>query len=250
VLDKEKFLGVYFGLYFHPILRHIRKEKIDFAINSSASFSSRAIYLMLCSGAEKISAVASNNKKNIWNTFIDNKIEIPLKKELHQIQKISLIFKQNRLPFKLPKKFTSRKISQPRVLLCPHSSSLKNQWDITNWILLFNSLRKNNVEVDVCLPRQSAFGSLFEREINYPQDTKSLINLIKEYDLVISQEGGIGHIAAALSKSLITISSPNLKIRWKPWLKNSDFIQANHNISNIKVSLILKKIAKYLNQKK
>lgn len=243
-LQKEKFFGHYLGLYFHPLFKEIRKQKFDLAINSSASYSSRAIYMMHCTGVKKIASVPSKNK-TLWNFLIDKKIKIPQKKELHQFKKVFLIFKQNNLIFSLPKKFISKKLSRPKILICPHSSSSSNQWDIKNWQTLYEYLVKVKMEVDVCLPENSSFRMDFKNAI-YPQNTKSLIKLIKKYSLVISQEGGVGHVAAVLKKSLIIISIKNLRKRWAPWVDSLDFIQANGNLYKINVDFVLKKVRKYL----
>jgi ADP-heptose:LPS heptosyltransferase len=244
ILQEEKFLGHYLGLYFHPLLKKIRREKFDLVINSSDSYSSRAIFIMLCAGAKKIATVSSNNK-TFWNFFIDKKIKISQKKESHQFEKVSSIFKQNNLIFSLPKKNISKPSSRPKILICPHSSSAENQWDIENWQNLYMSLKEKYRTVDVCLPKNSNFKINFSHA-KQPQNTKSFIKLIKKYNLVISQEGGTGHVAAALKKSLMILSNKNKKKRWAPWINELDFIQANGNLSKIDVDFVFKRVQKYL----
>ena len=68
VVEKEKYYGNFYGLFFHPILKKIRKEKFDLAISSSGSYSSKSIYLLKSTGAKKISAVPSTKDK-FWNFF-------------------------------------------------------------------------------------------------------------------------------------------------------------------------------------
>ncbi len=244
ILQEEKFLGHYLGLYFHPLLRKIRRKKFDLVINSSASYSSRAIFMMLCTGAKEIATVASE-KKIFWNFLIDKKIKISQKKESHQLEKVSSIFRQNNLVFLPPKKFISTQPSLLKILICPHSSSPKNQWEIKNWQILCDRLKEKNKIVDVCLPRNSNFKNNF-KNVKYPHDTKSLIKLIKKYSLVISQEGGVGHVAAVLKKSLVVLSNKNLKKRWAPWINELDFIHANGNLAEIDVDFVYKKVQKYL----
>jgi ADP-heptose:LPS heptosyltransferase len=244
VLPSEKYLGHFLGLFFHPIFKAIRKEHYDIIINSSASYSSRAIYMMKCCSAKAIAAIPSN-KKTFWNFFINKKIKLP-KNNLHQIKKIYNIFKQNNLLFQIPKKFIPRKIRNPKILLCPQSSLPKKQWDLKNWKLLYEHLNQDKNKVDICLPKNSYFNSYFFNKTQKPSNTKALILLLKEYDLIISQEGGIGHIASILRKSLITVSKNDLRSRWGAWLEDSDFIHGNGKISNITVKQVLKKTYNYL----
>jgi ADP-heptose:LPS heptosyltransferase len=107
------------------------------------------------------------------------------------------------------------------------------------------SLKEKYRTVDVCLPKNSNFKINFSHA-KQPQNTKSFIKLIKKYNLVISQEGGTGHVAAALKKSLMILSNKNKKKRWAPWINELDFIQANGNLSKIDVDFVFKRVQKYL----
>jgi ADP-heptose:LPS heptosyltransferase len=245
-LKTEKYIGHYLGLAFHPTMKQIRKEKFDLAISCSASYSSRSIYMLKCTGAKTISATINTKIKAFWNVLIDKKITIENGKTKHQMLKVIEIFNQNNLELSLPEKLCASKSSNKKILLCPQSSALTNQWSIQNWEYVYNTLQDKEYSVEVCLPPKSHFIKNFSSHLIIPKNTRDLIQSISQYDLIITQEGGTGHIAAALKKTIIVISNHDLEKTWAPWSKDLFFIHGNGCIKKINPDMILDKIENYI----
>lgn len=237
----DTYFGVFWLNYFNPTFRKIRKIKFDLAVNASATYSTKAIFLLLCTGARLKVAVPNLLKSKILNLFIDNKLLIK-NNNAHQIIKVHLIFKSLGYNFDVPEKFITDERQVQKILLCPNSTYPNDQWGLSKWLELYHKLCADGYIVNFCvLP--NTFKTM--PNVIIPADTNNFIEQVGMFDLVISQEGGSGHVAAMLKKKIVILSNRNVMEKWHPWATNYLYIQETP-LDNLSVVYVYKRVINYI----
>jgi len=230
----EKYLGSPLLLRFHPKIREMRLRNFDLAINASAKYVTKAIYLLNCFNSKYKIAIGRQRGRQFWELLLDNVAPFDSGlDEKHQVWKMCAVFKRTGLRFSAPPFGQSSVTKVKKILLCPEVNRASSQWPISNWESLSSELQREGYEVLFCASPK--FLHQFDH-LTQPKSVLELINLIRGFDLVICQEGGTSHLAAVLNKHLITLSGTAIKNTWFPWTVNGHLLEETQSIESISVS--------------
>jgi len=124
----------------------------------------------------------------------------------------------------------------PKVVLCIQTTKSQKEWGIENFIILAEQLITHyNYSIIFLGDRKDENVEKIERSnkkiLNLLNKTtiNECINIIKESDLVISNDSGLMHIADMLNKKLIALFGPTLPSKFGPINNNSIVIDSNRN---------------------
>lgn len=234
----EKYLGSPFGLFLHPTIRQLRTRIFDVALNGSAAYSSKAILLLASVRARYKVAVAHRSEHRIWQIALDDCR--PMERDLwevHQVTRVSNVFKRASLTLATPPKAIHIKHPSKclRIGLFPESNRKQSQWPHEKWLDLATSLKDAGHEVIVFLSKKNkSHPFTFLTSIN-PPGTTELIAQIKTLHHVICQEGGVSHLAAMLRLPVTVLSGVLIRETWLPWTDGCYLIERTGQITDVTV---------------
>jgi len=247
----ERFLGNKFLIFLSRELRKIRAHNYDLSISGSGGFSSQNSLISLVIKSKSKSGIISPHG-SIWDMVYN----IPIREQelsppgTHQIIRLSEIFSialgidrfevlPPVLDIKTSKQKPSKKVS---VALFPEASRSISQWDIAKWEDLTKEIQDHGLTCKWVLK------STITRDEGaiVTSNTKSLLEEINKYDVVICSEGGISHIAPALKKFTIILSGSQIATNWKPWSPLALLIEKPGKINSIEPRDVFQHVKIYL----
>jgi len=207
-----KYIFIKYGIFFHPIIRKLRKEAAyDVIKGASGSFSSYTAYIAVIIPALKKVGI-KKNKISIWNYAWNIPIEKPQYRGLHQVARITNLASALNIPTQEPEEPTLKTIQiKHGILLCPSSTRLEQNWPYWEQLERMLSSHGHKIKWLAEKPKSSQCGILIAK------NTTELLNILDASEIVICYEGGISHCAPALKTATICISSRNIASTWGPY---------------------------------
>jgi ADP-heptose:LPS heptosyltransferase len=233
----SSFWGIAYSALFQSRMKKLRSRRFDLAINCSGSFSTKAIFTLLFFRA-KFKIAVGNPKRKFWSVFLDN--ALPLDESLrssHQVEKIVSLFRRANFDLSLPSPSVQKMGESERFLLFPECNRRESTWPLSNWLCLREELIERGFLVTLC--GSSDLEASVNINVSSPKNTKELIQLIRDYDHIVSSEGGVSHLAALAGKRITSISGVNIKKIWFPWSFDARLIEREGNVVSITVEEIL-----------
>ncbi|MDL1969665.1 MAG: glycosyltransferase family 9 protein [Candidatus Desulfofervidaceae bacterium] len=254
------------------VLKEIRREKFDLAINLRPDFSPSAARIVWASGARyRLGTQPVLKKHQKWKFFYDIFIPYPSQALQHEVDRtcfllsplgVSLEEISKNLYFAIPtellsqaqKFFASHSLPLHKAI-CLHLGGRKEAnrfWRISNWAKLYQMLKKAGY---------SAFFTYTFSDRGDFQDLCHILNeippnfcshslkafgaILKYAGLFIGVDGGAMHIAASLKVPCVIIFSKTSITRWHPWHVPQLCLQAEDKNVN---SILPEKVAKAVKQ--
>ena len=234
----SSFWGIAYTLLFESRMKELRLRRFDLAINCSGSFSTKAIFTLFFFRA-KLKVAVGNSKRKFWNFFLDN--ALPLDESLrncHQVEKIISLFKRAKYDLSLPSPSVKKRGASRSFLLFPECNRTESAWPLSNWLHLRDLLIEHGFLVTIC--GSSKLAASVNIEVSSPKNTKELIWIIRDYDHIVSSEGGVSHLSALAGKRSTTISGVSIKNIWFPWSFDASLIEREGNVHSITVEEVFK----------
>ncbi len=253
------------------VLRKIRQEKFDLAINLRPDFSPSAARIVWASGAKyRLGTPPLLKKHQKWNFFYDGFLPIP-EKNLHEVERTcsllsslgvslediskNLYFAIGAGPLTQAQKFFASSNLPLHKAICLHLSGRKEAdrfWDLSNWAKLYQILKKAGYSAFFTYvfsdkkDFQDLCRILNETPPNFCSHSLKAFGAVLKYaGLFIGVDGGAMHIAASLKVPCVIIFSKTSITRWHPWNVRHICLQAEDKNVN---SILPEKVAKAVKQ--
>lgn len=252
----ERYLAGYWGLYFHPTYKEIRRLKLDMSI-VVGSYSSRAAVMAFYCGASFRAGVISN-KGSIYDLLYD----LPLSPEVqraeeHQVIKTAAQFHLAGfdIPLKIPE-IKMPRCSEPEqglVCICPDVPRKSSRLPAEYYAGLISLLGLQPWVKEIRLllhGKNSPYWRLVNETPVMHVATPSFHEFIKELALckyVVTAEGGTSHLAAAIGVPTVVLSGVNINKTWIPWSSKAVLLEKTDAVNEIPVTEIMEQLKSYQN---
>lgn len=117
---------------------------------------------------------------------------------------------------KVPEAPPKDSTAPPKILLSPGASGELKKWDPAKWQRLASILRAQGFHC-VFIREPDRKPSVLDDEEEWSGDIEQLASLLASADLVVAIDSFVGHVAAAVGASTLTIFGPQLPELWTPW---------------------------------
>ncbi len=231
----DKYWGSPYLLAFHPLIKALKTEMFDVAVNSSGSFSSKAIFILNLFRSRYRIAVCSKEKR-FWSLFVDDGHALHCSLEnTHQLIKLASIFKRAGIKLDIPI-IAGAANSTGHFLLFPESNRKNSTWPMESWLQLKSKLESLGYVVSICGSKQ--LKSIFQQALT-PNNTEQLIETVAKYGHIVCSEGGMSHLAAISKKQITVLSGVSIQHTWFPWSRDCRLIEKPNRIDVTKVDEVL-----------
>jgi ADP-heptose:LPS heptosyltransferase len=135
------------------------------------------------------------------------------------------------------------------------AGSDERKWSKIGWISLAKLLKENNFQVSIiCALKDKTIQEEIANEANVNcaeifSSLKQFVNLINNFDIIITPDTSITHIASALKKKVVLLMSNtnNHEIQWSPIGVEYRVINSENGLLNIKSKEVFDKINELIN---
>ncbi|MDF1593819.1 MAG: glycosyltransferase family 9 protein [Desulfobacterales bacterium] len=256
--EKNRFFSALFGalklicrLYFHP------QKEFDVVFDLQG-FGETAILSFLTGAPIRVGRTKESFlRKKIYNSFIKANWELEHRTR-YFVRAVSEACGHSApeiIPAPtFPKIATNRKINRRLVGFNIGSSTESRRWSESNFIELAKRISKRGFEIRFFLGPQDKFlipkiknvCDEYNWDLSYDEDL-NIINTISECLILISNDTGPGHIAAAMGLPIITLFSTTDPDNAKPLTDKAVWFRNENDINMITVSEVEKGFLELLN---
>jgi ADP-heptose:LPS heptosyltransferase len=242
ILNEKSWLGQNF-LFLNPVIKKLKNEKFDLVV-ALGGYTSRLAKITYFLNAKYSVGMGSN--QFFFDLVYDEAVIADKTKFKSQIEEMAALIKAARLviPQKLP--YTNLGLlNRPNknwLAICPDVKRKQSQYpsnlygEIIKRILKGKKFKKIGL---FAFGSESPYMTLTRNGAEYikTNNAKEFIQLLSEYQYVITAEGGSAHIAGALQLSVCVISGTDY---WKPHAKNIKMFTDPISVNRIQPEVIIK----------
>lgn len=118
------------------------------------------------------------------------------------------------------------------IILHPGSGSMRKNWPVSNYIAIFEMLRKAGMHPEIILgPAEQSLSEIFEKNltpgspVHMVSDLFTLMRMLKQSGGFIGNDSGISHLAGFLGIPAVVIFGPSNPKRWKPFGRSVEVLR-------------------------
>lgn len=221
------------------IIKKLRNENVDLAIDLRGDLRN-ILFLWLTRSKHRISYAISGGNALLTDIVpYDNSVTHQSIKNLAVIKYIEYqlnIKKDQEYSNMFNERSNTRKNSQLRIGIHPGAAMKEKMIDKQLIIAIIDCIKKIGLKPEIIidpdsLKKYNELQDLYQDTILFTvtTDLKSLINRIKEMDLIICADSAVGHIAAFYNKNIISFFSMENPEKWKPISDKLEIFLINHS---------------------
>lgn len=120
-----------------------------------------------------------------------------------------------------------------RILIHPGSGSAKKNWDLSNFINIFEIIKSLGMNPEIIIgPAECNLSEIFVRclpagsKIHMLTDLSDLMTTLKQSGGFVGNDSGISHLAAFTGMPTVVIFGPSSPKRWKPFGRSVEVLRS------------------------